>query len=107
MNPKNKLEMNSKRDTMTFKIDYNDLQRIIKALGYDKHTAIVVADYLDECIDYELNLSNYLWNILPYFVQVFKTKTEAEEYIKEELTDSADLTLYECKNYQGVYLEWR
>ena len=92
---------------MTFKIDYNDLQRIIKAFGYSEHTAVVVADYLDECVDYEKDLSFYLWNTLPYNVKIFETKEEAEEYIKDQLSycSSDDYTLYECENYKGVYLE--
>lgn len=97
--------MNSKRGkTMSFKISYYDLERIIKAFGYDNHTAIVVAEYLDECVDYELDLSYYLWNTLLYNVKIFKTKSEAEEYIKNQLS-SNDYTLYECENYKGIYLE--
>lgn len=87
-----------------FKINYPDLIRIIESFGYDNHTATVVADYLDECVDYELDLSYYLWNTLPFNVIVFKTKSEAEEYIKNQLT-SADYTLYECEHFNGIYLE--
>lgn len=88
---------------MSFKLAYYDLQRLIKAFGYDEHTATVVADYLDECIDFEMNLTYYLWNILPYFVHVFKTKAEALEYIENESV--SEYKLYECENYKGVYLE--
>ena len=88
---------------MSFKLAYYDLQRLIKALGYDQHTATVVADYLDECIDFELNLTDYLWNVLPYFVHIFKSKKEALEYVKEQKV--REYTLYECENYEGVYLE--
>ncbi len=98
--------MNSKGGkTMSFKINYFDLQRIIKAFGYDNHTAEVVADYLDECVDYEIDLSYYLWNTLPYNVTIFKSKSEAEEYIKNQLLSSNNYTLYECKFYEGIYLE--
>lgn len=92
---------------MSFKISYFDLQTIIKAFGYDEHTAIVVADYLDECVDYDLDLTYYIWNILPYNAYIFKTKLEAEKYIKTQLSDlsSDDYTLYECENYKGIYLE--
>lgn len=92
---------------MAFKLDYPDLQKVIEAFGYDKHTATVVADYLDECVDYDLDLSHYIWNTLPYNVEVFETKEEAEDYIKDQLSSltSDDYTIYECKNYKGVYLE--
>ena len=90
-----------------FKINYPDLIRIIESFGYDNHTATVVADYLDECVDYELDLSHYLWNTLPFNVEIFKTKSEAEKYIKDQLSDlsSDNYTLYECENYKGTYLE--
>lgn len=90
-----------------FKINYNDLVKIIKSFGYDNLTATVVADYLDECVDYELDLSYYLWNTLPYNVEIFETKSEAEEYIKTQLSDlsSDNYTLYECENFNGIYLE--
>lgn len=90
-----------------FKINYPDLIRIIKSFGYDNHAATEVADYLDECVDYDLDLTYYIWNILPYNAHIFKTKLEAEEYIKTQLSDlsSDDYTLYECENYKGIYLE--
>lgn len=93
---------------MSFKLSYFDLERLIKSYGYDDHTATVVADYLDECIDFELDLTYYIWNTLPYFVQCFKTKEEAEEYVKSELGDLSpdNYRIYECENYKGVYLEW-
>lgn len=92
---------------MAFNLEYNDLIRIIKAFGYEEHTAIVVADYLDEVVDYDLDLSHYIWNTLPYNVQIFKTKAEAEEYINDQLSDlnSDEYTVFECENYKGVYLE--
>ena len=100
--------MNSIGEIMTFKLAYYDLIRLIKVYGYSEHTATVVADYLDECIDYEMDLSYYIWNTLPYFVAVFKTKEEARKFIESELSsvNPDDLTLYECENYKGVYLEW-
>ena len=87
-----------------FKLNYNDLVRIIEAYGYEEFTAKVVADYLDECIDSELDLSYYLWNTLPYDVKIFETKEESEKYVEEELCcDIGDCTLWEG-NF-GVYLE--
>lgn len=87
---------------MSFKLAYYDLQRLIKAFGYDEHTAVVVADYLDD-IDFDLDLTHYLWNVLPYFVHIFKSKKKALEYVEEQKAD--EYKLYECENYEGVYLE--
>ena len=90
---------------MAFKLEYNDLIRLIEACGNDDFTARVVADYLDECVDYDMDLSAFLWNGLLFNVQVFKTKEEAEKYIEEELCcNKEDCTLWEG-NF-GVYLEW-
>ena len=68
-------------DNFTLKctIQYGDLIRILKAFGY-KDGAETVADYLTENIDYTLDLSNYIWNILPFFVETFNSKEEAIEH---------------------------
>lgn len=91
---------------MSFVIGFNDLKQIlIKTFDYDEFTATVVADYLDECIDYEFDLTYYVWNTLLFYVQVFKTKSEALEYIDNELS----VEVKDCKIYEGhfgTYLEW-
>lgn len=88
-----------------FKIEFNDLKRILKAFDFDDFTSEVVADYLDECISYDMDLTYYLWNTLLFNVEVFKTKEEAEKYVEEELCcDIEDCTLWEG-NF-GVYLEY-
>lgn len=92
---------------MAFKINYSDLVRCIKAFGHDDDTAKIVADYLDECIDFDFDLSFYLWNTLLFNVETFETKSECLEWIDENLTVGAeDCTIYECGNNIGVYLEY-
>lgn len=82
---------------MSFNINFNDLVKIIKAYGYDDSTAKIVADYLDECIEFEMDLTYYLWNAL--------LLAEALDYIEENLTVGAeDCTVWEG-NF-GTYLEW-
>ena len=87
-----------------FKLNYNDLVRIIKAYGYEEFTAQVVADYLDECIDSELDLSYYLWNTLPYEVKIFKTREEAINHINEHLHGYTENCILWGGHF-GVYLE--
>lgn len=90
---------------MTFKIEFNDLVRIIKAYDYDDSTAQIVADYLDECIDFELDLTHYIWNTLIFNVATFKTKEEALQYIDDDLCcNPEDCTIWEG-NF-STYLEW-
>ena len=92
---------------MSFNIGYNDLVRILKAFGHDENSSIIVADYLDEQVDYDMDLSHYLWNTLLFNVMVFDTKEEALDYIEEDLgCEKEDCILYECENDNGVYLEW-
>ena len=90
-----------------FDIGYGDLVKIIKALGHDDFTAEVVADYLDE-LDYDIDLSYYLWNTLLFNVEVFKTKDEALQYIEDNLCcEVEDCTIHECSGgVTGVYLEY-
>lgn len=96
--------MNSTGENM-FNIGFNDLVRFLKALDFDEFTANVVADYLDECIDFEFDLSGYVWNTLLFSVEVFHTKDEALQYIEDNLGCSVK----DCKIYEGnfgTYLEW-
>ena len=91
---------------MRFELEFYDLERLIKAHGYDEFTSRVVADYLDEFAG-ELNLTYWIANTLAFNVQVFETKSEAMDWIEENLDcngEHVDCTLYEgdC----GVYLEY-
>lgn len=88
----------------TYGLEYYDLERLIKALGYDDFTATVVADYLDEC-SCECNLTGYLWNVLPYMVEVFDKKEDVLKYVNDEGLEEDDYTLYKCDNLNGWYLE--
>lgn len=87
---------------MSFKIEFNELVKLLEAHGEEPDCARIIADYLDECIDYELDLSYYLWNTLLQ-VNCFDTKKEAFEYMKADSIDSNHCILWEG-NY-GVYLE--
>lgn len=86
-------------------IDYMDLVRLIETTWFGKDNADVVATFLEDCIDFQLDLTNYLWNILPFFVQVFDTMEEAEEYRKNNYEEDywEDCTIYDTGN--GVYFE--
>lgn len=89
---------------MSFRIGFNDLVKLLETYGYED-SAKIIADYLDECIDYEFDLSYYLWNTLLFNVQCFDTKKEALEYIDDKLcVDEKDCKIYE--GHFGVYLEW-
>ena len=91
---------------MSFNISYPDLVRIIKSFGHTETYAQIVADYLDERIDYEMDLSFYLWNTLLYNIRCFKNKEKALEYVENEVKCSIkDCIIYEGEF--GVYLEWR
>ena len=89
---------------MAFNIEYGDLVRLIKAVGRDDFTAEVVADYLDE-LDFDIDLSMYLWNTLLFNVEVFKTKEEGEKYVEDNLCCDIEDCVVREGNF-GVYLEY-
>ncbi len=94
---------------MSFKINYFDLITIFEdAFGFSNFDATVIANYLDDCIDYELDLRKYIGNTLAFNSVCLKAgKKEALQYIEENLTVSVeDCTIYECDEVNGVYLEW-
>lgn len=90
---------------MSFKIKYYDLVRILEAYGEDYDSASIIADYLDECIDYDMDLSFYLWNTR-LNVCCFDTKEEALDWINDNLSSDGceDCILFEGEC--GVYLEY-
>ena len=91
---------------LTARIEYMDLVRLLKCIGKDTETAETVADYLTSCIEYEFDLSQYIWNTLLFNVQIFDSKEEVEKYIQEELTCSRkDCKIYEAENGKW-YLEY-
>ena len=93
-------------DTLTAKIEFNDLVRFLKHMNYEEDVAVAVADYLTECIDYEFELSQYIWNTLLFNVVIVDSKKEALQYIKENLCcDVEDCIIYETCNNK-CYLEW-
>lgn len=85
--------------TLKCEIQYDDLVKILKAFDCQED-ASVVADYLTENIDYTLDLSNYLWNILPFFVQTFESKIDAIEYCKDNYDETywENCKIYECED---------
>ena len=80
------------------KINYSELIRLLKAFDYKQDSAETIADYLTECVDYTLDLSNYLWNVLPYFVHLFDDKNEVVDFLHDEGITSDDCTIYETSN---------
>lgn len=87
-----------------YNIEWYDVSRLLQFFGYKSNEADIIADYLDNCTtDYDL--TNWIWNVLPYNVQIFDTKKEALEYIDEELDSShEECTLY-VSDFGGVILE--
>ena len=94
---------------MSFKIEYMDLVRFIKAYGFNEFTATMIAEYIDECIDYEMDLSYYIWNTVNYNVAVLKgDNSVALQYINDNLTcDREYCIIYESERLGGVYIEWK
>ena len=93
---------------MGFNIDYMDLVRIIKAFGQDNDEASIIADYLDECIDYDMDLSYYLWNTMLFNVGIVKGgKQQAEKWIDENLCCNVeDCTIYSSDRLGLSYIEY-
>lgn len=93
---------------MSFKIEYMDLVRIIKSYGFDDFTAKMIADYLDECINFELDFSKYIWNTALFNVAVIEgDKSDALQWIEDNLCVGAeDCIIYENTNLYGCYIEY-
>lgn len=91
---------------LTAKISYMELVRLLKAHNHENDVAYTVADYLTSCVDYELDLEYYLWNTLLFNVEIFDSKEEALQYVKENLTvEAEDCTIYETDNNK-CYLQF-
>ena len=88
------------------KLQYMDLVRFFEAHDFTKEVSETVADYLTSCIDFELDLNNYVWNILPFYVQIFNSKEEAIEYRNSNYSKEywEDCQIYVCENGK-VYFE--
>ena len=81
------------------KISYTDLVRFIMVFGKREDVAFTVADYLTSCIDYEMDLSFYLWNTLLFNVMIFDSAEEVDEYINNMLScTKEDCTIYKAEN---------
>ena len=88
------------------KMEFMDLMRYFKAHDYSEDVSATVADYLTSCVDYELDLNNYVWNVLPFFVVILNSKEEALKYVEENLCcELEDCKIYETENGK-CYLEW-
>ena len=86
-------------DTLKCTIEYNDLVRILREFNCDCDES-VVAEYLIDNIDYTFNLSRYIWDKLPFFVETFDDKISAIEYCKENYDKEhwKDCKIYECED---------
>ena len=94
---------------MSFKIEYFDLLRIIEdAFNFDNFSATVIANYLDDCIDFDFDFTQYIWNTALFNVACIKGgKKEALQYIEDNLCcDADDCIIHECEEINGVYIEW-
>ena len=91
------------------KLEYDELERLLQSYDFiDDFEASVIADYIDECIDFELDFNQYVWNVVPFSMVCLKGgKEEALKYIEDNLCcDVEDCIIYECKEVGGTYLEW-
>ena len=90
-------------------MEYFDLERLLSTYDFiDDFDASIIATYIDDCIDWELDFTSYVWNTIPFCSVCLKGgKKEALEYIKDNLCcDEDDCVIYECETLGGVYLEW-
>lgn len=87
-------------------MDYMDIVSLLKYHDYDDVVSSTVADYLTSCIEYTLDLNEYIWNTLLFNVQIFDTKEEAKNYIIENLTCPIDDCVIYKANNGKVYLEY-
>ena len=92
---------------LVVKIGYNELVRLLNEVHkFEETVAYAVADYLTECIEYELDLDNYIWNTLLFNVVILDSKEEALKYIEENLCCNVDdCKIYETNNHK-CYLEY-
>ena len=93
-------------DCLTARISYMELVRLLKAHEFEDDVAETVADYLTECVEYELDLEHYIWNTLLFNVQVLDSKEESIQYVNDNLCcELEDCKVYETGNGK-CYLEW-
>lgn len=81
-------------------LEYKEIINILEQHLSDKDTIETVACYLTEAVEYTIQLSRYIWDILPYFVEIFDTKEECLKWIDENYTnyDLDNFIIYECSN---------
>lgn len=98
--------MTNENEVLSAKIGYNDLVKCIQAFDYSEEVSVAIADYLTECIDYEMDLTYYIWNTLLFNVEVLDSKEEALQYIEDNLCVGVeDCKIYETCNNK-CYLQW-
>lgn len=90
--------------TLQCNMQWFDVVRLLKSYGYDSDNAETVADYLTACIDYEINLTSYIGNILPYYVHIFENKEDMDKYLEDESIGYDDIKWYKCDN-ENYYVE--
>lgn len=86
--------------TLQCNMQWFDVIRLLESYGYGEDSE-TIADYLTACIDYEINLTDYIGNILPYNVYLFDKKDEIDKYLEDEGIDYNSIKWYKCDN--GTY----
>ena len=90
-------------------MEWYDLERLLKTYDFiDDFEAGIIASYIDDCTDWGMDFTQYVWNVIPFCAVCLKgDKKEALQYIEDNLCcDVEDCVIYECTELGGVYLEW-
>lgn len=94
--------------TIECSMQYYDLERLLNAVYGEDYTDFIetVACYLTEYVDYQIDLTTYMWNAMLFNVHVFDTREECDNWIKDNVSNGYenDCTIYECSNGK-FYLE--
>lgn len=91
---------------MSYKLEFFDLERLIKTFGYSDFESKIMANYLDEYVDYDFDLSFWLWNVAGQFTRVIKgNRDKAMDFIKDELGD-VKANIYEFDKIGGCFVCW-
>ncbi len=91
---------------MKAKIEFNELFKLINCYEDNENNALTIADYLDN-VDYEVDLSHYIWNTRIFNVEILDSKEDAIKYVQNNLCcDVDDCTIFESDVTDKVYLEW-
>lgn len=92
---------------MAYELAFYDLEKLIKAFGFNDFECKVMSYYLDEYCN-DMDLSYWPWNVAGTSTQCIKgTVQDARDFVKYELCDSAEFKIYEITELGGCFVEWR